>query len=179
MTEGVPTPKQYHVTGAKRLLTFLFFSCKFFELFGLEWKGKTVLLALRSKMGRENSSPSFSLKWEGKTVLCTFDLMLESKKILLAFRLVRKIGKYSFSFLVDSPLVQVLGIRKWFLNFILNYRDSALGIQNQKEIFSSENLGLKIFSSGNSESEKKHKFHNELLYYKFYFSFFLSLLETF
>ncbi|RIA78864.1 hypothetical protein C1645_842186 [Glomus cerebriforme] len=54
---------------------------------------------------------------------------------------IKMLSNDSFSFLVDSPSVQALEIRKQFLNFI-----SVCFCE----------LGLETFSSENSESEKKH-----------------------
>ncbi|RIA91326.1 hypothetical protein C1645_822240 [Glomus cerebriforme] len=58
-------------------------------------------------MGRENGSLNSSI-WNGKRKRnvsnVSFNLMLKSERVLLAFRLVR-------------------GIKKWFLNFILGYRN--------------------------------------------------------
>ncbi|RIA92090.1 hypothetical protein C1645_736626 [Glomus cerebriforme] len=97
----------------------------FFELFSLEWEGKMVFRALQSRR-------------EGKTVL-------------LAFGLVYEIGKCSFSFFVDSPLVWTLGIRKRFLDFVSDFtpkleklKHLALEIWNWKKI------------SENSVLEKRH-----------------------
>ncbi|RIA81859.1 hypothetical protein C1645_836267 [Glomus cerebriforme] len=142
---------------------------RFFELFSPEWEGKRF-------------SELFGPDWEGKTLLYAFGLILELEMVLLAFRLVREIEEWytllwfghlelangswlwikmlfnsSFSFLVDSPSVWVLGISKRFLDFISGMEVSS---QNSQLM----HLLKESFDSGNSESEKKHKFHNELLY---------------
>ncbi|RIA79030.1 hypothetical protein C1645_841742 [Glomus cerebriforme] len=60
----------------------------------------------------------------------------------------------------NSPSVWALEIRKWFLDFILGLGFFQFQLGNlvcswiwETEIFSSGNSGLKIFRSGNSESE--------------------------
>ncbi|RIA90664.1 hypothetical protein C1645_823036 [Glomus cerebriforme] len=87
-------------------------------------------------------SKLFGLDWERKM----FDTGIG--KVLLAFRLIY------------SPLVQTLGIRKWFLDFISGMEDQIWlwNSESEKKLCFCE-LGLETFSSGNSESEKKHKFH--------------------
>ncbi|RIA82601.1 hypothetical protein C1645_835115 [Glomus cerebriforme] len=87
-------------------------------------EGKMVLRTLQSGMGRENSSLGFQIKI---------------------------FSNGSFSFLVDFPLVQVLGFHfRLFFDFGLEIW------------FSSENSGLEIFGFRNSEFRKKHKFCSAL-----------------
>ncbi|RIA82974.1 hypothetical protein C1645_743401 [Glomus cerebriforme] len=101
---------------------------------------------------------------------------MERETVLLAFGLVREIGERFFSFLIDSPSVRALGIRKRFLNFISGsgfFLISAwksgllLDLRNQNiwlwgfgigniwlwdlglETFSSGDSGLETFGSGN------------------------------
>ncbi|RIA91038.1 hypothetical protein C1645_822613 [Glomus cerebriforme] len=60
----------------------------------------------------------FSPEWKRKMVLCAFGLILESKMVRFAFRLVCEIGN-------DSPSVWALGIRKRFLDFVLGIKVSS------------------------------------------------------
>ncbi|RIA82147.1 hypothetical protein C1645_835828 [Glomus cerebriforme] len=102
----------------------------------------------------------------------------------------------SFSFLVDSPLVRALGIRKWFLDFILGIEDRAffrIRLENLVSFKVTSNLSFGTFAprlgipkykfgSGNLESEKKLCFcelglESNVLTERFFFSFVNSALE--
>ncbi|RIA98628.1 hypothetical protein C1645_731522 [Glomus cerebriforme] len=100
----------------KRLLTFLFFSCRFSELFGPNWERKMFDTRIRNDLSVFNPILKNSLCFQFDTgirkVLYTFSLILELEIVLLTFRLVCKIKN-------DFSLIWTLGIRKRFLNFIL------------------------------------------------------------
>ncbi|RIA94838.1 hypothetical protein C1645_734533 [Glomus cerebriforme] len=123
----------------KCLLTFLFFSCKFSELFSPEWKGKQF-------------SELFSPEWEGKRNVSNVSSFF---LVLFAFELVHEIGN-------DQAFFQ--------------FRLGNLKHSNQMFL-------LFLFSSENSESEKKYlalesEMKINVLIEHFFFSFVDLALET-
>ncbi|RIA79976.1 hypothetical protein C1645_745564 [Glomus cerebriforme] len=90
----------------------------------------------------------FRPDWEGKTLLYAFSSILKSETVLLAFRLVREIGK-------------------WFLNFISVYF-CKLGL----ETFDSRNS-----ESEKKHSAPKLKMETNVLTKRFFFSFVDLALE--
>ncbi|RIA81945.1 hypothetical protein C1645_836163 [Glomus cerebriforme] len=61
-------------------------------------------------------------EWKEKMILCIFSSMLESERISFSSSLdfqIKIFSNNSFSFLVNFSSVQILGIRKRFLDFIL------------------------------------------------------------
>ncbi|RIA85759.1 hypothetical protein C1645_830309 [Glomus cerebriforme] len=94
-------------------------------------ESETVLCAFGSILESKMFSELFSPDWEGKTLLCAFSSILESETVFralqsrlggenasLCFRFDTGIRNGSLSFQINFSLVQTLGIRKWFLDFI-------------------------------------------------------------
>ncbi|RIA89190.1 hypothetical protein C1645_825215 [Glomus cerebriforme] len=121
-------------------------------------KWKPVLRALQSRLGRENEIEKRSLSFQSDTgkwkpVLRALQSRLGRENDSLCFQFDTGIrnkifSNGSFSFLVGSPSVQALGIRKQFLDFVSGLFLDLTSGNSGLETFSFGNSGLETFAPG-------------------------------
>ncbi|RIA80729.1 hypothetical protein C1645_882001 [Glomus cerebriforme] len=104
------------------------------------WKVANGSLSSSVQNRKGNGSLNSSVRNGRENILRALQSGLEGENEMLS--------NGSFSFLVDSPSVRALGIRKRFLDFIS-------GMEDQIRLWEFR-IRKETFGSGNSESEKKH-----------------------